>query len=222
MKLSTRLKQIEQMVPLGYDHVWDCCCDHGLIGAALLSRQAAARVHFVDIVPALMAAVEKNLQRFYPEAAWAVHCQDVAKLPLNRYDGKHLVVIAGIGGDLMSELVESIHQQHQNANIDFLLCPVNNPYTLRQKLISHHFGLKHEVLIEDNQRFYEILFVSSTIDGNEQINAVGNKIWHSDCAVQSDLITRYIDKTLNHYRRLQRGNSNNIDTIIDNYNAIAV
>ena len=220
VKLSTRLKKIEQMVPAGYDHVWDCCCDHGLIGAALLSRQAADNVHFVDIVPDLMNTVKKNLQRFYPEDKWEVHCLDVAKLPLKQYAGKHLVIIAGVGGDLMCELVEGIYQSDQDANIDFILCPVNNIYTLRQKLIEHQFGLKHEVLIEDNQRFYEILHVSSRMDENSPINEVGCKIWQSDTNEQADIVTRYIDKTLSHYRRLLRGSDDNIEAIIERYSSV--
>ena len=220
LKLSTRLKQIEQMVPTGYDHVWDCCCDHGLIGAALLSRQAADNVHFVDIVPDLMNTVEKNLQRFYPEDKWEVHCLDVAKLPLKQYPSKHLVIIAGVGGDLMCELVEGIYQYDQDANIDFLLCPVNNPYMLRQKLIEHQFSLKHEVLIEDNRRFYEILHVSSHMDENSPINEVGCKIWHSDTNEQADIVTRYIDKTVSHYRRLQRGSADNVEAIIERYSSV--
>ncbi|MGF1734132.1 tRNA (adenine(22)-N(1))-methyltransferase [Photobacterium satsumensis] len=224
LKLSTRLKQIEQMVPSGYDHIWDCCCDHGYLGAALLSRQPATNVHFVDIVPDLMATVEKNLQRFYPDAKWKVYCQDVAKLPLNQYDGKHLVIIAGVGGDLMSELVEAIHQCHRDDNVDFLLCPVNNQYTLRQKLIEHNFGLMHEVLIEDNRRFYEIMLVSSTLGENDSVNAVGSKIWQPDSAKQAEIATKYKNKTLNHYLRIQQGNAanTNIQAIIDGYGAVAV
>ncbi|PSU36336.1 tRNA (adenine(22)-N(1))-methyltransferase [Photobacterium lutimaris] len=224
MKLSKRLKKIEQMVTPNYTHVWDCCCDHGFIGAALLSRQAAENIHFADIVPDLMAALEKKLQRFYPGAAWEVHCQDVAKLPLYQYDGKHLVIIAGVGGDLMSELVAAIHQNHQDGNIDFLLCPVNHQFTLRKTLIEQDFGLKHEVLIEDNRRFYEIMLVSSTRRDNEQVSAVGSKIWQYDSTEQADIATKYKDKTLSHYRRIQQGNTadNNIQAIIDDYCAVTI
>ncbi|MCQ1059835.1 class I SAM-dependent methyltransferase [Photobacterium sp. ZSDE20] len=224
MKLSKRLKKIEQMVTPNYTHVWDCCCDHGFIGAALLSRQAAKTVHFVDIVPDLMAALEQKLQRFYPEATWKVHCQDVAKLPLNQYSGKQLVIIAGVGGDLMSELVEAIHQDHQNSNIDFLLCPVNHQFTLRKTLIKQDFGLEHEVLIEDNRRFYEIMLVSSTRGDREQVSAVGSNIWQSDSTEQAEIATKYKNKTLGHYRRIQQGNTGdtNIQTIIDGYCAITV
>ncbi|MGF1684601.1 tRNA (adenine(22)-N(1))-methyltransferase [Photobacterium minamisatsumaniensis] len=222
MKLSKRLKKIEQMVPPNYTHIWDCCCDHGLIGAALLSRQVADNIHFSDIVPELMVALEKKLLRFYPQSTWQVHCLDVAELPLEHYDGKHLIIIAGVGGDLMSQLVETIHQRHQHANIDFLLCPVNHQFTLRQTLIEHDFGLKHEVLIEDNRRFYEIMLVSSTRGDNEKISAVGSKIWQSDSAEQAEIATKYKDKTLSHYRRIQRGSTANIQAVIDGYSAISI
>ncbi|MGR5066488.1 tRNA (adenine(22)-N(1))-methyltransferase [Photobacterium sp. DNB22_13_2] len=224
MKLSKRLKQIEQMVTPNYTHVWDCCCDHGLIGAALLSRQAADNIHFADIVPDLMTALEQNLQRFYPGAAWQVHCQDVAKLPLSQHTGKQLVIIAGVGGDLMCDLVEAIHLNHQDTNIDFLLCPVNNQYTLRQKLIKHNFGLKQEVLIEDNRRFYEIMHVSSTRGENEQISTVGSQIWQPASDKEAEIAKKYKTKTLNHYRRIQRGNATNLElqSIVDGYSAVVV
>lgn len=59
MKLSKRLQQIDHMVKHGYDHIWDCCCDHGFLGASLLEREAAAHIHFVDIVPELINNVTK-------------------------------------------------------------------------------------------------------------------------------------------------------------------
>ena len=149
LKLSKRLQQIEKMVTQQYDHIWDCCCDHGLLGFALLSSQISSTIHFVDIVPELMTEVEKKLERFCLSLPWKAHCLDVAKLPLTQYQGKHLVIIAGVGGDLMMQFIEAIYQQHKNFNIDFLLCPVHHQFSLRQKLIELDFGLKNEVLLKD-------------------------------------------------------------------------
>ncbi len=139
------------MVATTYDHIWDCCCDHGLLGATLLSRQAAPHIHFVDIVPELMRELENKLQHFYPENSepesntqWQVHCMDVTALPLQKFNGKHLVIIAGVGGDLMAELVKAIFQKNPTLDIDFLLCPVHHQFTLRQQLIQLDFNLKTE------------------------------------------------------------------------------
>ncbi len=212
-----------------YDHVWDCCCDHGLLGFTLLSRQAASNIHFVDIVPELMAEVENKLERFYTKAgnsinsSWKTHCIDVAKLPLKDYEGRQLIIIAGVGGDLMIQFIEAIHQQYPNVNIDFLLCPVHHQFSLRSKLIELDFSLKDEMLVEDNQRFYEIIYVSSTSEVNRKINPVGDKIWQSKSSEQAETVAKYLNKTLKHYQRIQQGAKHGSDmkSTIDAYQAIS-
>jgi tRNA (adenine22-N1)-methyltransferase len=230
IKLGKRLKQIESMVTEPYDHIWDCCCDHGLLGAALLSRQAAPHIHFVDIVPDLMRELENKLQHFYPEqskpesnAQWQVHCMDVTALPLQEFSGKHLVIIAGVGGDLMTELVKSIYQKNPTLDIDFLLCPVHHQFTLRQQLIELDFGLKAEVLIVEKQRFYEILLVSTIKDirnKHASISTAGSLIWQSSTPEQSKIATDYLTKTLGHYKRMQLSLHDDVQHIIDAYSAV--
>ncbi|WP_232300048.1 tRNA (adenine(22)-N(1))-methyltransferase [Colwellia sp. MT41] len=250
LKLSNRLQKIEKMVTSQYDHIWDCCCDHGLLGSALLSRQAADTIHFVDIVPDLMAEVENKLQRFYANKhstsslSWRTHCLDVAKLPLASYQGEHLIIIAGVGGDLMIKFIEAIYQEHKNLTIDFLLCPVHHLYPLRSKLIELDFSLKDEMLVADNRRFYEILLVSSASAAdskvNKKVSPVGDKIWQSqlttdlttDLALssdehsikhpQADIADKYLQKTLNHYQRIQQGKTNDVQHIIDAYRAVTL
>lgn len=229
MKLGKRLTQIESMVSTDYDHIWDCCCDHGLLGAALLARQAAPHIHFVDIVPELMRELENKLQRFYPtkstqesHAQWKVHCINVSSLPLHEFRGKHLVIIAGIGGDLMTELVNAIHQQHPTLDIDFLLCPVHHHFRLRQQLIQLDFSLKTEVLIKENQRFYEVIFVSTAMHPDAKINPVGSLIWHSDTPEQATLVSDYLQKTLDHYRRMQLHRHAEAHHIVEAYSAIVL
>jgi len=230
LKLSNRLQEIEQMVTTQYNHIWDCCCDHGLLGCALLARQANENIlnniHFVDIVPEIMAQLDNKLHRFYSNLAWETHCQDVTKLPLAKYDGNQLIIIAGIGGDLMIKFIESIYKQHKSLNIDFLLCPVHHQYALRQKLIELNFSLKKEVLIEDNQRFYEIILVSTTSDKKSKINPIGDKIWQTESEKQTGIAEKYLSKTLKHYQRIQQGShqskTNDVQHIIDAYKAITL
>lgn len=225
IKLGKRLQQIESMVNEPYDHIWDCCCDHGLLGAALLSRQAAAHIHFVDIVPELMCELENKLKQFYPRipesnSQWQLHCMDVATLPLTEFGGKHLVIIAGVGGDLMSELVKAIYQKNPLVDIDFLLCPVHHQFTLRQQLIQLDFDLQTEALIVENQRFYEVLLVSAARDSGRphtRIDPVGNLIWQSNTTEQSKITTAYLKKTLAHYQRMQLNRHADVQHIIDAY-----
>ena len=233
IKLSKRLQQINQMVtPQQYNHIWDCCCDHGLLGFSLLSQQAASNIHFVDIVPELMTELASKLQRFYcPQsnsvnAHWKTHCLDVATLPLKEYCGNHLIIIAGVGGDLMIQFIEAIHAQHPNLHIDFLLCPVHHQFSLRQKLIELDFSLKDEVLVVENKRFYEIIHVSSTNKGNRKINPVGDKIWLAESSDKIEVTKNYLNKIINHYQRIQQGfnqgKGKNVQHIIDAYRAITL
>ena len=38
LKLGNRLRQLERMIDQRYSQIWDCCCDHGLLGMSLLQR----------------------------------------------------------------------------------------------------------------------------------------------------------------------------------------
>ena len=236
MKIGKRLQHIEDLVTTGYTHIWDCCCDHGLLGASLLSRQVAPFIHFVDIVPELMRELETRLRRFYPEMApqsplsyslstWQLHCIDVASLPLHLHDGKQLVIIAGVGGDLMVQLVGAILDANPDADIDFLLCPVHHQFTLRQQLIRLRFNLLEERLLEENRRFYELLLVStrtSDIQASSRVNAVGEQIWHAHSPEQADTASRYLCKTLEHYQRMQRSPHLDVQPIIEAYQAVTI
>ena len=228
MKLGKRLKHIESMVTSDYSHIWDCCCDHGLLGSALLDRHAAPHIHFVDIVPKLMSELENKLQRFYPNppSNWQIHCLDVAALPIEQYkEGKNLVIIAGVGGDLMTQFVNAIHKSHPATNIDFLLCPVYHQFALRQQLIQLEFNLINEILVEENKRFYEILLVSTPTNTDEKqskISPVGELIWQSDSVEQAKNTMNYLNKTLNHFQRKQEGNNADIQHIIDAYRSVII
>ncbi|PMH44614.1 SAM-dependent methyltransferase [Vibrio sp. 10N.286.49.B3] len=235
MKLSKRLQQIESMVGSEYQHIWDCCCDHGYLGAALLSRPVKSMVHFVDIVPKLMLELEENLQRFFPKNPheessfskdlsnrWQVHCHDVAALPLQEYPGKHLIIIAGVGGDLMMTFIAALHENHPSLDFDLLLCPIHHQYHLRQQLQQLNFSLNAEYLIEDNQRIYEVLFVSNESNDLAPVSTTGESIWQPDNQKQADVAQRYLDKTLVHYQKMQRNNKNDVQNIVDAYKLITI
>lgn len=245
MKISQRLQQINSMISGHYDHIWDCCCDHGLLGMLLLERSAARHVHFVDCVPSLMQALELRLQRFFPaeisglnpnlaphsdpdlnpdlnpdidpqsnpepnsnlyrHTQWQVHCLDVAALPLaqTRVQDKQLIIIAGVGGELLVELVRAILVQHPQRHLEFILCPVHHNYYVRQSLTALGLGLKSEHLLEENQRFYEILHVTTIAAPNGlPITATGSLIWQTLDEASLQRAQRYLSQVIGHYQRM--------------------
>ena len=198
MKLSSRLDTIKNKVTKHYDHIWDCCCDHGQLGTALLASQPKSVIHFVDVVDELMVELESQLQKHASNvrSQWQVHCMDVAQLPIVP-NKKNLIIIAGVGGDLLIELMRSIQSRNSDIELEFILCPVLHNYMVRCELIEMDFGLISETLVKENKRFYEVIHVSN--QATISLTNIGSEMWDlSDSDHQE-----YLNKTISHYQRME-------------------
>lgn len=219
MKLSSRLSAIDSMINQPYDVIWDCCCDHGLLGMALLKRGAAKQINFVDIVPALMTELEDTLIRFSDQQAacqWLVLCQDVATIELSPA-AKQVVIIAGVGGELLLKLVQQIlaNQPTQlHAQLSFILCPVHHTYALRQGLQALGLGLIAEQLVQENQRFYEVMQVS--VQSPQPLSSTGVEIW------QHPQAQRYLQQLLAHYTRMLNKDRGYFQQVLNDYQKILI
>ena len=211
MKAGIRLEKLNQLVTDHYDHVWDCCCDHGLSGMLLLKRNVADLTHFVDIVKPITDKLESQLEQFFPaknkQPHWQVHCTDAASIQLNSTQ-KHLVIIAGVGGDAVIKILTGILEGNKHSNIEFLLCPVHHNYKVRQAIIKSGLGLIDELLVKENNRFYELIFVSKS--ASQPVSEVGSRIWD----FTSKDSCEYLDKTIMHFKRKQLNKNHDFSTIL--------
>lgn len=227
VKLGKRLQALDAMVAAGYDQIWDGCCDHGLLGAALLARGAAPLIHFVDLVPPLMHQLEQRLQRHFPPAAataddggpsrWQVHCRDLTSLRLDGAGGRQLLIIAGVGGDLMARMVEGLWRHNRHCDFDLLLCPANHAYNLRAQLIALGLGLKGEQLVADNRRYYELLLLTTEVGVGRPVSPVGDQLWQATSDEQAANARRYRQQSLRHYQRMQLSQGERVQPQIDAY-----
>ncbi|MBQ4833317.1 tRNA (adenine(22)-N(1))-methyltransferase TrmK [Pseudoalteromonas sp. MMG010] len=210
MSLSKRLSAINMRVTAPTDVVWDCCCDHGQLGLSLLARDAAKQIRFVDIVPDIMHQLTKKLSglnNLSPSCnktqSWQVLCQDVGNIRLDD-NAQHVIIIAGVGGELLLELVKQIvaNNDHTNlANSRFIVCPVLHTYHLREGLKQLGFGLLHEQIVLENKRFYEVLEVS--FNSNNALSLTGSLMW--DFTQASHVI--YHQQLLRHYNKMVKTNA---------------
>lgn len=207
MKINKRLSSLSQMVNEEYALVWDCCCDHGLLGMNLLVSGKVKQVNFIDIVPSIIDKLANKLSTYrsqFPiETKWETRCCDVASLDLNIVDNlfesetldiRQLVIISGVGGDLMVEMVNKLVINNYNLNIDYLLSPVLHTYKLRHALKELNFKVKKEQLVIDNHRGYEMLLVNQQ-HGNA-ITLTGDSLWCKKVEHE-----RYLLKLIEHYSR---------------------
>ena len=181
MKLSARLTALCQSISKNeFQHIWDCCCDHGYLGQQLMTDHPNSQIHFVDVVPHLISEVEDRLNASTNSLAnnWAVHCMDAATIRLDDKQS-HLVIIAGVGGDLLIEMVSSIVSHHSelmlNRKLDFILCPVRQLHKVRTGLNALKLGLVSEQIVEENNLFYEVIHVSNQSD--KAVSLVGEAMW---------------------------------------------
>jgi tRNA (adenine22-N1)-methyltransferase len=239
--LSKRLTQIEALITSEYTHIWDTCCDHGYLGESLISHQKAPNIHLVDIVPKIITPLDNRLSRLFsnpysalssqanPQTHWQTHCLDISKLPLQHCSGKHLIIIAGIGGDLMIECMRRIMSEHPSQEIDFILCPVRHLHTLREQLIELKMTLKEEVLIKEKKIFYEILLLSNTAlpPGQDTplkpVSPVGEAIWQCKTDKEKSEAQEYLAIKIKHYLNMKRGfDTPEVNKIIQYYQNITI
>lgn len=212
--LSKRLSAIDNAVGEHFHHVWDCCCDHGYLGRQLLERGAAPHIHFVDIVPNIIKQLETVLGGVSAtQSQFHIYCQDVAKLPLDKFnqDDKHLIVIAGVGGDLTLQIVEQLLTDHPDKPLEFILCPLRQQYVLRSQLARRGLRLIDEQLIKDDKLFYEIIHL--TTGEGEAIEGVGSKMWHNP----NQWHVQHLQIVLAHFKRMANNPANNVDSAIASY-----
>ena len=215
VKLGRRLRQLDTMLEQRYSIIWDCCCDHGLLGMSLLQRRLADKVVFVDILSPQMALLEKDLQERFPgdELNWQVICQDVKDLEVPKVESQ-LFIIAGVGGNKTIQFIESLCAAMPDMPFDLLLCSVHGNYAVRKALIEHGFGLKEEQIVLENNRFYETIYVSQ--NSTQPIIAAGSSMWDK---LNPDH-QQYWQKTLDHYRKKAAADPVVFGPIVADYEAL--
>jgi len=135
--------------------VVDVGCDHGWLGIELLNSNQAETVIFADINDLPLANAEQNV-RYYELLSRA---QFIKSDGLSNIDQSfNTVVIAGIGGNLISQIINQGISKLATARL--VLCPNNNGYTIRETLFKLGFTIENDEITIENNFFYEIIVAS--------------------------------------------------------------
>ena len=181
-----------------YDYIWDLCCDHGFLGQAFLHRfETGNKPHivFVDQHKHITEPLKDSLRRFSAER-FTVLSNDARRIQLQG-NNRHLLIIAGVGGELCIEIIKCIQSQHSNLSIDFLICPTNSMFFVRQQLQSLPLKLCSELIIKEGKWFYQLLLLKEDdeLKPSNKISCVGN-MW--DKKNTEHLL--YLQRLIQHYQ----------------------
>ena len=134
--------------------VADIGCDHGLLIAALLE---SGRCDY-GIAADINARPLEKARRLLAERGLLAQseCRLTNGLCGIAPVGVDTVVIAGMGGELISEIL-SRWDYTENPSITYLLQPMTRPVHLRRWLYEHHFTLQEERCCRAAGRLYTVL-----------------------------------------------------------------
>ena len=217
LRPGSRLSQLESMLEHPYSVIWDCCCDHGLLGMSLLKRKRACEVIFVDILVEQMNKLEAILRINCPleEYTWQVCCDDVKNIVVPK-DQSQLFIIAGVGACQTVEFINSLCASAPGIQFDLLICSVHGNYMVRHSLITHGYKLRDERIIFENNRFYEAIYVSHR--GHEKIATTGSRMWDWSNPYHQD----YWQRIVGHYRQKAKSEPLKFQSIVEDYERLFV
>jgi tRNA (adenine22-N1)-methyltransferase len=185
-----------------YQDIWDCCCDHGYLGMAILQQGLCEHMYLVDKVPHIMTALSTKMQGF-DAASFTLLTADAADLQLlgNR---RHCVIVAGVGGQTTMDILQTICQKHSGQEIDFLICPTTGIEDLRDYLMDANFILLAEQLLQEQGKFYEIMLLRSN---SQAENASPLSLCGSFTGVDGPIFASYLQQRIEHMQRRVLGDT---------------
>ena len=198
MKLTDRLLKIASLVTEG-KRVADIGTDHGYIPVYLLNQ---GKVPY-----AILADVNKGpLENARGEVR---HNKLLDKVDLRLGSGIEVlvkgevdeVIIAGMGGILISELLEAKLEVAHSVD-KLILQPMQAQNELRKYLLNNGFEILDEVLVKEDFRIYEIIIAKytgkNTVVSDEIYYEVGTKLIEN----KDPLLNEFIDKKIYMYNSI--------------------
>ncbi len=158
------------------EHIWDIGCDHGLLGLSFLGDPRVKSIHLVDPSERVIDSLnQKLINSHIPREKLHIHHLFGQNIKLSSQ--KNLLFIAGMGGQEILEILESLQPQLDSED-RVVVSPHRNILRLRQWLRQSDFRLFDESVMEENQQFYQILGLTKNSD-HPLVSEFGSQIWSS-------------------------------------------
>lgn len=151
--LSLRLSTIANLVPIGAK-VCDIGTDHGFLPIVLKARGIAKSVIATDINEKPLKKAVENIKKSGVEGISLRLCDGLDSINKDEAD---TVIIAGMGGEVISGILSRGISVVNNGQVTLILQPTTSPEFLREYLYSGGFEILKEIPIEENAKLYSVM-----------------------------------------------------------------
>ncbi|GFR36116.1 tRNA (adenine(22)-N(1))-methyltransferase [Thermobrachium celere] len=202
MILSKRLEAV-------FDMIEKCNCladigtDHGYIPIKAIRENKCKKAIASDIKIGPIEVAKKNIKKY--ELSNLIEVRLGPGLSTLKNGEADVIVISGMGGNLISDIIKNDIQISKNSKY-LILQPVQYPEILRQELFNLNFLIIDENIIKEDNKYYHIMKVSYG-NKNEYKNQAEFYIGPVNIKKQSSTTFEYIQYKLNHLKLIL----NNLD-----------
>lgn len=153
IKLTARLQKIADQVSAG-NSVADIGTDHGYIPIYLLKNKISPFVIAGDINEKPLKRAENNIKSH--NLSHNIETRLGSGLSILKPKEVNTVIIAGMGGLLITELLEDSKAIVEKLNT-LILQPMQAQSELRKYLINNGFTIEKDILVKEDHHIYEII-----------------------------------------------------------------
>lgn len=202
---SSRLFEISQMIKPGLP-IADIGSDHARLPIFLMENELIPWAIATELGDGPYNRMKRALYAAgLPERIDARQGDGLQVLQTGEVGG---VVIAGMGGDLISFLLSRDWAKSESFAY-YLLQPMSRAGVLRQTLADRGWPLVDEVLIKDNGQYYVIIHTCpgrEAYELNELEQELGPIVLRQENPLKNDYLTHYLNKYKKVYDSLARSN----------------
>ena len=166
-KLSLRLETIAALVPFGA-RVCDIGTDHGYLAIELIKSKKAKSVIAADIGEKPLLNAKKNITAANIDGIELRLCDGLSGIKNGETD---TVIIAGMGGEVISGILENGKEVARCGDISFILQPTTSPEHLRRYLFENGYTIESETPLCENGKLYSVMlvkYIDSSLEKSER------------------------------------------------------
>ncbi len=195
MKLTDRLLKIASLVDEG-KKIADIGTDHGYIPVYLLNNNKIDYAILADVNKGPLENAKKEVR--HNKLDDKVDLRLGSGLEVLNQNEVDEVIIAGMGGILISELLEAKKSVSQTVE-KLILQPMQAQNELRKYLYNNGYEILNEVLVKEDFRIYEIIVAKYTGKNTEVSDDIYYEIGSKLIENNDKLLNEFINKKINSY-----------------------